>query len=190
MKKNNIFIIIVFTVVLFCAVRVPAQTAHQLFALQNEKATDSSSAWVILTDRLMEGCSKAEMENTDTSLLFSGTISSSNKAGLAQLISPRFSDSLHLYTGLTIRLRGDSSTFILALHPDLLSSDAKHLEYSMVASTNWQTLEIPFSAFSAAYFDVQLLERAPALSTIHYFSIINAYQEGRFGLEIDFLGLY
>jgi hypothetical protein len=171
-------------------VRVSAQIAHPLFVLQNEKAADSSSAWVILTDRLMEGCSKAVVKSTDSSLFFSGLISNSNKAGLAQLISPRFSDNLPAYTGLKIRFRGDSSTFILAFHPDLLSIDANHLEYSVVAASNWQTLDIPFSAFTSAYFDVQLLENAPDLGSIHYFSIINAYQEGRFRIEISFLGLY
>lgn len=190
MKKNNIIAPIFIFIFVICAVRASAQNTHQLFVLQNQKQADSSTAWVVLTDRLMEGCSKASLKSTDSSLLFSGSISNSNKAGLAQLISPRFSESLSIHEGIMIRLRGDSSSFILALHPDLLSTNARHLEYSLIANTDWRTVKIPFSAFTSAYFDVQILEKAPALSSIHYLSIINAYQEGRFGLEICFLGLY
>ena len=190
MKKRVYIFFYALVFFAFCNISVSAQTERKLFILQNHKAADSSSAWVILTDRLMDGCSKASVESTDSSLLFSGYISNTNKAGLAQLISPRFSDSLPIFTGLILRLRGDSSSFILALHPDLLSANARHLEYNVLATSDWQTLYIPFSAFTCAYFDVQLLENPPSLATIHYLSVINAYQEGRFGLEIGFLGLY
>ena len=153
-------------------------------------AMDSSKAWVVLTDRIVDGSSKAEVKMTDSTALFCGLISNDNKAGLAQLISPRFEENLADYTGLKMHLRGDSSMFVLALHPDLLSSAAKHLEYRICAPSTWQTIQIPFSTFYSAYFDVELLEKAPKLELIHYLSIINAYQEGRFCIEIDRISLY
>ena len=173
-----------------CSLGVSAQTTQHLFDIRAATAPDSSKAWLVLTDRIMEGCSKAEIANTDSTLLFVGNISNHNKAGLAQLISPRFDDSLLRYTGLVIHLRGDSSNFVFALHPDLLSAAAKHLEYRLIAPTDWQTLHIPFTKFYSAYFDVELVEKPLDLRTVHYFSIINAYQEGHFSLEIDNISLY
>jgi Complex I intermediate-associated protein 30 (CIA30) len=172
-----------------CVTTIVAQSPFVLFD-EPSAAMDSSKAWVVLTDRIVEGSSKAEVKMTDSTALFFGLISNHNKAGLAQLISPRFEENLADYTGIRLRLRGDSSMFVLALHTDLLSSEAKHLEYRICAPTAWQTIQIPFSTFYSAYFDVELIEKAPKIELIHYLSIINAYQEGRFTIEIDSIDFY
>jgi hypothetical protein len=187
MKKNNSFLVCFF--LLICNIAI-AQAPRFLFELPTPNTTDSSNAWVVLTDRIMDGSSRAESKSTDSSLIFEGNVINKNKAGLAQLISPRFNDSLHIYKGIVLRVRGDSSNYTLALQPDLFSTAARHLECTFVLTPDWQTLRIPFEAFECAYFEVPLTEKPPALHTIHHLSIINAYQEGRFFIEIGGVSLY
>ena len=68
---------------------------------------------------------------------------------------------------------------------------AKHLEYVLYTEPNvWTEVQIPFSEFKNNYFGVPMLKNWLSLADTHHLGFINAYQEGIFWLDIDWIKLF
>lgn len=154
--------------------------------------TDSASSWNVYTDQTMGGNSLAEITISDSSTArFSGTVSFGNEGGIAQIISPFVSDSIGNYEGVAIRFRGDGTTYILCLQDLEMPCSAKHFEYKLFTEPNkWTELQIPFSQFKNTYFGTMTLSKPLNLKKAKHIALINAYQEGVFWLDIDWLRLF
>ncbi len=186
MKK---LFILVFAFSLLQVVGLKAQTP--LFEFSTP-FTDSASSWTVYTDQAMGGNTMADIVVSDTSVArFGGTLSFANRGGIAQTISPYISGILGSYEGITIRFKGDGTPFIVALQNVAMPCSAKHLEYLLRTEVDqWTEVQIPFSEFRNTYFGVAMIKHPLSLNDVHHVSFINAYQEGPFWIDIDWVKLF
>ena len=152
---------------------------------------DSTEAWLLFSDAAMHGNSTAEFEIEDSTATFKGFISLKNDGGIAQAISPEQNEDWQLYNGVLLRVKGDGKDYILSLQHDPITSDGKHLEYRFKTLKDaWIEVAIDFAELQNTYYDAYITASPIKLDDVRYFTIINAYQEGRFALQIDWLKLY
>jgi hypothetical protein len=140
----------------------------------------------------MGGNTMADMIVSDSSVArFSGNLSFANRGGIAQIISPYITDVLGSYEGVSIRFKGDGTPFIVTLQNVAIPCSAKHLEYLIRTEIDqWTEVQIPFSEFRNTYFGVAMIKHPLSLNDAHHISFINAYQEGPFWLDVDWIKLF
>ncbi len=173
-----------FATILFCSATFINEAIIEDFSVKR--------TWTTFTDVTVGGKSTAMLKYKKDGIgEFKGVLSGNNNAGLAQAISPELTESLENHNGFLIRVKGDGKYYHLALQEQANVKNGVHYEYKFpTRAGEWQILKLPFSKFEASYFGVPVMGQAMQLETIKNISFINAQQEGKFHLEIDYMKLY
>jgi NADH dehydrogenase [ubiquinone] 1 alpha subcomplex assembly factor 1 len=176
--------------IMVCLAANNAAAQNILFDFE-QPPQDSAAAWLLFSDAAMRGNSTAEFEVENNIATFSGVISLKNDGGIAQAISPEQNEDWQLYEGIILRVKGDGKDYILSLQRDPITEGGKHLEHRFATLKDaWTEVKIPFDSLENTYFDTYILSKPIKLDQVRYFTFINAYQEGQFALQIDWIKLY
>jgi hypothetical protein len=155
------------------------------FTLPNE-----TSAWFSLNDDVMGGVSRSELlATTSGTAIFRGNVSFENNGGFAT-VQTNFRQPLNLsaYRGLVLRIKGDTKRYGVYLR-----TNSRSLVYQATYETTgeWQTVQIPFDQFKPTYFGRTVPGDPIDTSIIRSMSMLIEYkQEGKFALEIAYIGVY
>ncbi|MBF2053067.1 MAG: CIA30 family protein [Candidatus Sericytochromatia bacterium] len=111
--------------------------------------------WMAFSDQVMGGCSDVRLRHDpETGLQLRGSVSLQNQGGFIQAALPLV-HSRHLFDarhfeGVHIRcLAPQPGSYFVHLRSKELSMPWQHYRASLPAEAQWQTLQVPFSAFEA-----------------------------------------
>ena len=152
---------------------------------------DAGARWDYVADSVMGGVStgSAEIRGTgsDAVLTLRGTISTDNNGGFIQ-VRQRFSDTWpDTATGLNLRVKGNGETYYVFLKTPGLSRVWYSYRATFVASDLWQTINLPFSDFTASH-DAMPQSFAPA--QVNSIAIVAYGAEYEADISVDRITLY
>lgn len=147
--------------------------------------------WYVINDGVMGGISQSRVTFTDRgTMLFSGEVSLENNGGFASVRHNAYAFAFGQGEGLRLRVKGDGKTYQLRVRTsDRFDGMAYKADFKTLRDV-WQDEFIPWDRFTATYRG-RTVRDAPALEgqPIHQVGFLIAdKQEGRFALEVEFLG--
>ncbi|GFR44551.1 hypothetical protein Agub_g5822 [Astrephomene gubernaculifera] len=173
----------------------------------------SAARWGALDDVVMGGVSRSDMrqeegagEGGEAAWVFSGNVSTDNFGGFASVRTRNLDPPLDLspYEGIELRLYGDGQRYKFILRPDANWDGIAYCASFDTAPGTWQTLRLPFAAFTpvfrartlspgqaapldpAAISSVQIM-----LSKFEYDGQLNpSFRRGEFRLPLSYITTY
>lgn len=114
------------------------------FTLYNFNSNSNSRDWYIVDDVVMGGRSNGDFKITDDGHgLFSGSVSLENNGGFSS-VRHRFSTKdVASYSGFILRIKGDGKSY--QFRAKTSSRDYASYIYEFETTSDWMTIEIPFS---------------------------------------------
>jgi len=161
-----------------------------LFDFSTECTID---AWVPINDVVMGGVSSGRLEATgNDTAAFTGFVSMENNGGFASVRSRPGEHDLGGYSGLEIRIRGDSRHYKINLKTDLRANGVLYRAVVETREDEWQTLRLPFEEFLPTLRGRSMREAPPLdLSCVTSVGLmISDRQAGPFRLEIARIEAY
>jgi len=152
---------------------------------------DAGARWDYVADSVMGGVSTGSAEirgaGSDAVLTLRGTVSTDNNGGFIQ-VRQRFSDTWpDTATGLNLRVKGNGETYYVFLKTPGLSRVWYSYRATFVASDQWQTINLPFSDFTASH-DAMPQSFAPA--QVNSIAIVAYGAEYEADISVDRITLY
>lgn len=154
---------------------------------------DILERWVTVNDNVMGGRSTGGFSIADGRLVFEGS-TNTNGGGFSSIRTRTTSMPLAGTDGLLYRVRGDGRTYIAGLRNGIKFGSYDISYWAQFETTgDWQTVRIPYTAFTPTFFGEDITGRAPALEAD---SITGAEiyiydkKDGPFRLEIEWIGVY
>lgn len=147
----------------------------------------STASWKVVTDQVMGGQSQAEMHYADNAVQLKGQVSLANNGGFIQIQWPLKKElNITTYTGLYVEWRASQKTAIdWVLKTSQLWLPWQSYRHSTQANSHWQTLYIPFNAFSPYRTTTRL-----NLKKLTKFSLLAGGQAMQVDLAVKEMGLY
>jgi monofunctional biosynthetic peptidoglycan transglycosylase len=159
----------------------------------NHQLSAEQLSWRVVTDAVMGGVSKSQMQdNTEEGhTLFTGTVSTDNNGGFA---STQFDLPAEMREGvkkITIRVKGDGKRYSMRLRPTGAFSQVSYRAYFETKADEWQEFTFELSEFTPT-FRGRVLEDVPPIAgqPLQVVGILIAdEQTGEFNLLIDWVQL-
>ncbi|MEC7986064.1 MAG: CIA30 family protein [Myxococcota bacterium] len=178
------------------AEQVESDTPENLVTMRFDfgSTKDGDADWFALNDTVMGGVSQGATELHDTSMVFSGTVSTDSNGGFVSLRSPNGEYDLSPYTDVVIsyRLEGPEFSMVLADQTMWYMPQFKH--EVLMQSDDWTTTKVSLYDFKqyarSGYGESETgLEMSEDyLSTVIRIELINStFQDSDFRLEIDYI---
>jgi hypothetical protein len=152
----------------------------------------AASAWQPIDDRVMGGISRSTLRSDPAGFaVFEGEVSLERNGGFASVRSSAGDRGLPGARTCVIELRGDHKQFKLSL---LVDDGLDSLNYQAgftPGGTDWQILHLPLAGFRAS-FRGREVPGAPSLDPARIRQVgllIATRQEGRFSLQVRYIGL-
>ncbi|WP_263840354.1 CIA30 family protein [Salinibacter sp.] len=159
---------------------------RMLFDFEGAEAAD----WSVENDGVMGGRSKGYVEQSESTLVFTGEVVTEG-GGFTSVRAPRRVD-LSGYDGVELRVRGGGRTFQLDVDDGTRSRGREVSRRGPVpTSDGWDTVRVPFTSLTASAYGepvrVDPVDRSAIQSIGMY--IIDG-QDGPFRLEVDWIRAY
>lgn len=156
-------------------------------------SNESSSNWQIINDTVMGGRSKAAVEFTGNSMIFTGIVSLKNNGGFVSYRSPYQRFDFNDFKGVEIRYRSTGRAFSFQLETNQ-AWRLPNYKHSFENTTNeWVIEKLSFSDFEE-YRVGRKTGKKMTLSeldkVIRIGFILIDKKEGPFQLEVDYVKLY
>jgi hypothetical protein len=124
-------------------------------ATAQEAHLDLNPTWEYVADTVMGGVSTGRIqtitEDGREAVQLTGTVSLDNNGGFVQMAFDLMPDGgifdASNYSGVVVTLRGNDEAYDLRLRTDELTRPWHSFRTEVTATSDWQTLRIPFSAF-------------------------------------------
>ncbi len=146
--------------------------------------------WVSITDTVMGGISTSQMVRSDQGGgIFCGHLSLAHNGGFAAIRRALPEGCFSGYAGASLRVKGDGRQYQFRAKTDAEYDGIVYRCEFSTAADSWQTLALPFSAFSAT-FRGRVLTQAPRLDPVAIRQVgflVADKQEGDFALEIAWI---
>ena len=189
--------------------RVPSQAAAEMmifdFSGSNSQSSGSlADVWGAVDDVVMGGVSASRLQEAAGSVVFTGTVSTSNSGGFASVRTRNFEPPLNLSgaTGLRLKVKGDGQRYKFLLR-DAIQWDGVAYAYSFDTFVDeWITVDIPFGEM-VPVFRARTMNEAPGidpqsirafqfmLSKFEYDGELNpSFQAGSFALYSESVATY
>lgn len=118
--------------------------------------------WEYVADNVMGGVSTGQIETAvfhgQKATRLTGDVSLENNGGFVQMAfdlnGDRSTMDASAYTGIEIDLRGNGEAYDLRLRTDQLTRPWHSYRVDLVATPEWRTLQIPFTAFAPHRTDI------------------------------------
>lgn len=149
--------------------------------------------WQAVNDVVMGGISRSGLTRTgDGTVVFAGDVSLENNGGFASVRTSIGKTDLSSYGGMVVRARGDGKRYRLRLRTDDRFDGIAYQANFDTVLDEWREVRLPFESFAPIYRG-RTPRNAPPLDTGKISQIglmIADKQEGRFRLEIAWIGVY
>jgi NADH dehydrogenase [ubiquinone] 1 alpha subcomplex assembly factor 1 len=151
------------------------------------------SKWITVNDNVMGGRSKGGFSVADGRLIFKGS-TNTNGGGFSSIRTRSTDLNLDGTDGLLFRVKGDGRTYISGLRNGTKFGSYDISYWARFETTgDWQTVRIPYEAYTPTFFGEDITGRAPALEadeiTGAEFYIYDK-KDGPFRLEVEWIGSY
>ena len=145
--------------------------------------------WKVIDDVVMGGRSNGNFEiNADGHGKFSGQISLENNGGFSSLRYNFKTKDVSAYKTIKLRIRGDGNNYQCRVKTS--SSDYASYIYEFETTTDWITIEIPFTAMDPRFRGRKLNEpNFPGEQLEEIAFLIGNKKEQSFELLIDYIDL-
>lgn len=151
---------------------------------------DDIAQWYSRDDSVMGGISDSQLRATDKgTAIFAGEVSLENNGGFAAVRSRDAQYNLSAYTGIMLRLKGDSNVYGINMRTSTSPNGLRYQANFKLAQREWMLVHLPFQNFAAASRGKRPPD-APPLDIQHISSfgiIISNKQVGPFLLEIEWI---
>ena len=160
--------------------------------------------WGAVDDVVMGGVSSSRLQVAAGSVVFTGTVSTSNSGGFASVRTRNFDPPFDLssYQGIRLKLKGDGSRYKFLLR-DAVQWDGIAYAHSFdTIADEWSTVDVPFDDL-VPVFRARTMHDAPGidveqirafqfmLSKFEYDGGLNpSFEPGSFELYIESVGCY
>jgi hypothetical protein len=146
---------------------------QMLFDFARSEAT--VDLWGNLDDVVMGGVSASQLTQTETGLLFSGTVSTANSGGFASIRTRNFVPPLSVTeaTGLELRVHGDGQRYKVLIR-DAQSWDSVAFSHSFeTVAGEWISVRCPFAQLRPVFRAKTVTSASPlALARIQSFQLM------------------
>lgn len=108
---------------------------------------DNCDDWFVVLDGVMGGLSKGNVEQTDESIIFRGSISLENNGGFASLRTPYQDYDLSSYKTVTVRYRSTGQDFGLTLNKHRRFWRPQYKTNLPITNGEWETITCNLADF-------------------------------------------
>ncbi len=150
MSKRIFFI----AIIAICSNAMAGSDAMLINDFSNERRETYEHQWRLVEDGVMGGQSSGEMEWIQIAgrscLRLSGTVSTKNNGGFIQVQRPideQLASKAGDYRGIEIDVLGNNESYNIHLKQKGLMFPWQSFRANMFATDEWQTIQLPFSAF-------------------------------------------
>lgn len=146
--------------------------------------------WYAVNDGVMGGLSDGNVQLTENSLKFEGTISLENNGGFSSIRSEYGQYDLSKYTKVTMRIKTDNSSFALLLERHKRWFRPYFKQEFKVTAGEWQTVTFELSKFNeyeVGRKKATTMTKSDLSSIIRMGFITNDKTAKDFSLEIDYM---
>ncbi|MEM1128604.1 MAG: CIA30 family protein [Bacteroidota bacterium] len=146
--------------------------------------------WAVLNDGVMGGLSVGDATLTDSSLVFTGTVSLDNFGGFTSVKGPFERTDLSAFETVRVRYRCQGQVFALTLEMDERFFVPYYRGVLEPASDEWRVAVLPLAAFEQYNLGRPTgtrFERDVRADVLRLGLITIAKQEGPFELELDYI---
>ncbi|MDO7173966.1 CIA30 family protein [Mariniflexile sp. AS56] len=153
--------------------------------LFNFNTSSDISNWKTINDVVMGGKSTSLFTLNDAGLgVFSGQVVLENNGGFAMVQFPFHTKNTSTFTKVCLKIKGDGKTYQFRIKS--LSTDKHSYIASFTTTSNWTTIEIPFSSMYPAFRGKTLdVPNYPGAQMEQIAFLIGNKKEAVFKLEID-----
>ncbi|MEL6771672.1 MAG: CIA30 family protein [Bacteroidota bacterium] len=183
-----------FLFALLCAPVLVFAQDDSIRLLTDFTAANTSAQWIIVNDNVMGGRSVGGPTFTDSTVVFAGE--TNTRGGGFSSIRTRPGDyDLGAFDGIEIRFRADGRTYEFEMYTGERAGGYLPVVYRapFEAQTDgtWETVRIPFTAFTASGFGRPLPDYTLDPSRGRYVGLfVYDGQDGPFHLEVDRIAAY
>ncbi len=148
--------------------------------------------WYAVNDTVMGGVSQGEVEYTNDSMVFEGTVSTANNGGFTSVRSVSSTMDLRDYERVVVRMKSDGQPFTLVL-ADTPNWWEGQFRYELeTTKSGWNDIEISMEDFE--FFDFmtgypeptgEMMTRKDRKEILYIEFMSELFQDGDFRLEVD-----
>ena len=171
-----------------------ADQENNMVSLRIDFGENSETEWFIVNDDVMGGVSTSDALVTESSLIFSGEVSTDNNGGFVSLRSPTGEYDLSQYSMVEIAYKADGHDFSMILADDLMWYLPEFRHEVIPTSDEWTTTSTSLYDFKqyamTGYGDSEtgVEMSAQYLSDVIRLELRNSvFASGDFRLEIDYI---
>lgn len=149
--------------------------------------------WMIVNDGVMGGLSRGKVAFTESSLIFSGSVSLENNGGFTSFRAPYGRYDLSEYDKVEIRYRSEGMDCALSFDQNSRFWRPNHKMPIPLTKNTWVTLDANLYELSEYQMGRQTgakMTEADAKRTIRLGLITDSKKAGTFSLEIDYIKFY
>lgn len=154
-------------------------------------AEGKNQDWVMITDQVMGGVSRAKLNYTGNSMIFSGTISLANYGGFASVRTNFGSFDLSDYKGVRIKYKATNQQFALTLEKSRNWTRPNFKGFLSSSEPNtWVEETVLFTDFEEQQIGEPTggkLEQSSLSQIIRVGIITTEKKAGPFAIEVDFI---
>ncbi|MEL7167853.1 MAG: CIA30 family protein [Bacteroidota bacterium] len=180
--------------VLLCAPALVVAQDDTTRLLTDFTEADAANRWTIVNDNVMGGRSVGGPTFTDSTVVFAGD-TNTRGGGFSSIRTSPGDYNLGAFEGIELRFRADGRTYEFEMYTGERAGGYLPVVYraSFKAQTDgeWETVRIPFTAFSASGFGRPLPDYTLDPSRGQYVGLfVYDGQDGPFRLEVDRISAY
>ena len=181
-------------IILFLLSIATVKASEQSLVFDFGNTSDRVQNWVLISDNIMGGISKASVKYTDNTVILQGDISLDNFGGFASLKTKFKAIDLSSYSGIKIRYKAVNQRFAFTLEETQNWTRPNYKkEFTSNKQDSWEIATINFKDFKEYVIgeptgDYMNLESLRNILRLGIISIEK--KEGPFSLEIDYIEFF